>query len=759
MYYYITIGATLIFSGLAILFKNKIQKSAFPFAKVSAIIFSCVFFARYFFYLDYPIDNIIGLQSGDCGKALTALSLICVWFSSAAFLTLVLSAFFQDVACTKPIIKYFCLPTYLASIILTNFNIVFLMGSQYLQSIRFTAVMYAIENAFGFSLCLLKWLTCTKNEAGEQPSGNEKKGLAIVKSFINGGYKTLIALFAMLLCTFPSYGFQVLLGKGPALWIVDDFSVIHRIFLYFAFIIPLCIYFSLREKSYSERLFAMIFLSLALMLTYCSRFKYTSFLKPWVWPLHLCNTAMFIIPLCLIFKMKRLFYFTYFINVMGAFLAMIMPTYGESNITSWELVNFWVNHYPAFFMPLLLVALKIFDRPKIKQFYHSMATFFVYFVLVLVLNPLFTAMGHSVDFFFLNSDFIPSKLGKWAENIFAISATLNIGDIKLVFYPLYQLLFFLVYVGIAFGIWFVYAQMFALADGHYDMMTRKRKIRQDKLALAATLKGRSIEQPMNTDAGIKLQLDHFSKKYATSKTYAVKDACLTVNGGEIFGFLGPNGAGKSTIIKSIVGIQPITDGNIEICGFDCTKQPRQAKSIVGFVPDHYALYEKLTGREYINYIADIYDVSKAEREERISRMVSLFELEGSFDCSMKTYSHGMKQKITIMAALVHNPKLWILDEPLTGLDPNSIFQVKECMRHHAEEGNMVFFSSHIIDVVERICDRIAIIKKGRILCVKSIKEIEEICPLEEFYMKMINDDDFAAKITGAKTSDCVGAEA
>lgn len=773
MYHYIAIGAALIFSVLAVLFKNKIQKSAFPLAKVFALVFSCVFFARYFFYLEYPIDHIIGLQSGACGKALTALSLICVWFSLAAFLTLVLSAFFQDVACTKPIIKYFCLPTYLVSIILTNYNIDFLMGPQFgpdfLQPLSFSAVMYAIENGLGFALCLLKWLTCEKssneakscgNSTESQLSNNAKNVLAIVvKTFKNGGYKTLIALIAMLLCTFPSYGFQVLLGKGPALWIVDDFSVTHRIFLYMAFIIPLCIYFSLREKSYSERLFAMIFLSLALMITYCSRFKYTSFLKPWEWPLHLCNTAMFIIPLCLIFKMKRLFYFTYFINVMGAFLAMIMPTYGEANITSWEVVNFWINHYPAFFMPLLLVSLKIFDRPKIRQFYHSMAAFFVYFVLVLVLNPLFTSMGHSVDYFFLNSDFIPEKLGKWAEDIFAISATLNIGNIKLVFYPLYQLLFFLVYVGIAFGIWFVYAQMFVLADSHYDMMLRKRKIRQDKIALAATLKGRSIEQPMNMDAGIKLQLDHFSKKYATSKTYAVKDACLTVNGGEIFGFLGPNGAGKSTIIKSIVGIQPITEGNIEICGFDCSKQPRQAKSIVGFVPDHYALYEKLTGREYINYIADIYDVSKAEREERILRMVSLFELEGSFDCSMKTYSHGMKQKITIMAALVHNPKLWILDEPLTGLDPNSIFQVKECMRRHAEEGNMVFFSSHIIDVVERICDRIAIIKKGHILCVKSIKEIEEICPLEEFYMKMINDDDFAAKTMGAKTSSCVDSEA
>ena len=166
-----------------------------------------------------------------------------------------------------------------------------------------------------------------------------------------------------------------------------------------------------------------------------------------------------------------------------------------------------------------------------------------------------------------------------------------------------------------------------------------------------------------------------------------------------------------------------------------------AKREIGFVPDHYALYEKLTGREYINYIADLYEVSKEERDKRINNYVEIFELQTAFDNQMKTYSHGMKQKIAIMAALVHNPKVWILDEPLTGLDPNSIFQVKECMKQHAKEGNIVFFSSHIIDVVEKICDRIGIIKKGQIQCVKTIKEIEESgTTLENFYMKIINDE-------------------
>lgn len=240
------------------------------------------------------------------------------------------------------------------------------------------------------------------------------------------------------------------------------------------------------------------------------------------------------------------------------------------------------------------------------------------------------------------------------------------------------------------------------------------------------------------NAVAKIKLKHFTKRYGNSQVYAVKDANLEIDGGQIYGFLGPNGAGKSTIIKSIVGIQPITEGAIEVCGYDVEMESVKAKNEIGFVPDHYALYEKLTGREYINYIADLYGVSLEDRNKAIDKYVKLFELQGAFDNQMKTYSHGMKQKIAIMAALVHNPKVWILDEPLTGLDPNSIFQVKECMKQHAKEGNIVFFSSHIIDVVERICDKIAIIKKGKILTEKSVDDIILSGEtLEDFYMRTI----------------------
>lgn len=253
------------------------------------------------------------------------------------------------------------------------------------------------------------------------------------------------------------------------------------------------------------------------------------------------------------------------------------------------------------------------------------------------------------------------------------------------------------------------------------------------------------------EATNKLILKNFCKKYSTSNVYAVKDANLEIEGGQIFGFLGPNGAGKSTIIKSIVGIQSITSGSIEVCGFDVEKQSVQAKMQIGFVPDHYALYENLTGREYINYIANLYGVSIEDRNRRMDEYVERFHLQGSFENPIKTYSHGMKQKITIMSALVHDPKVWILDEPLTGLDPDSIFQVKETMKAHAAKGNIVFFSSHIIDVVERICDKIAIIKYGHIICTADMKDLEaKKINLENFYRDTVEMADVAAAKANAE---------
>ncbi len=239
-----------------------------------------------------------------------------------------------------------------------------------------------------------------------------------------------------------------------------------------------------------------------------------------------------------------------------------------------------------------------------------------------------------------------------------------------------------------------------------------------------------------------LKITNLYKKYGTAKTYAVNNLSLELNQGEVFGFLGPNGSGKSTTIKSLIGVLPYESGTIEICGVDLKKDPLKAKSQIGYVSDNHAVYERLTGREYVNHIANLYNVPLKDMVERSEKYVKIFKLEHAFDNPIKSYSHGMKQKISVISALVHNPKLWVLDEPLTGLDPQSTYQLKKVMRDHADAGNTVFFSSHILDVVENLCDRCAIIKKGKLIRVIDIKKLKkEKQTLEEIFMKEIYNQD------------------
>lgn len=235
-----------------------------------------------------------------------------------------------------------------------------------------------------------------------------------------------------------------------------------------------------------------------------------------------------------------------------------------------------------------------------------------------------------------------------------------------------------------------------------------------------------------------IHIEQFSKTYGSAKKPAVDQVTLTIHDGEIFGLLGHNGAGKSTIIKSLVGIQNISSGRMEIAGYDIARQPIEAKLRIGYVSDNHAVYERLTGREYINYIADLYLVSKEDRDARIEKYVTMFHLEHAIDHEIKSYSHGMKQKIVVIASLIHDPKVWILDEPLTGLDPVSAFQIKECMKDHASRGNIVFFSSHIIEVVEKICHRIAILSRGQLQGVYDIQALhEQNMTLEQLYMQHV----------------------
>lgn len=239
-----------------------------------------------------------------------------------------------------------------------------------------------------------------------------------------------------------------------------------------------------------------------------------------------------------------------------------------------------------------------------------------------------------------------------------------------------------------------------------------------------------------------LEIKKLSKTYGNSTRKAVDNLSLSLRSGEVFGFLGPNGAGKSTTIKCIVGVLPFIEGDILIDGISVKENPLSAKSQIGYVPDNCAVFERLTGREYVNHIANLYNVPMEQREARAQKYVKVFRLEKAFDSPIKSYSHGMKQKICVIASLVPNPKLWILDEPITGLDPQSVYQLKRAMKAHAAEGNTVFFSSHILDVVENLCDRCGILTHGQLQGVYDINQLkEENQSLEALFMSVIGEEE------------------
>lgn len=194
---------------------------------------------------------------------------------------------------------------------------------------------------------------------------------------------------------------------------------------------------------------------------------------------------------------------------------------------------------------------------------------------------------------------------------------------------------------------------------------------------------------------------------------SVDNLSFHIKKGEIVGFVGQNGAGKTTTIKMLTGILKPTEGRVTINGFDIDSSSLDAKRSVGYISDNPDIFLRLTGAEYVNFIADIYGVSEADRKLRMEDMALRFGMEDSLNKQMVSYSHGMRQKMMVIAALVHNPPVWILDEPMTGLDPNAAYELKKMMREHADAGNCVFFSTHVLEVAEKLCDEIIIIKKGK----------------------------------------------
>ncbi|PJI08091.1 3-dehydroquinate dehydratase [Clostridium sp. CT7] len=241
-----------------------------------------------------------------------------------------------------------------------------------------------------------------------------------------------------------------------------------------------------------------------------------------------------------------------------------------------------------------------------------------------------------------------------------------------------------------------------------------------------------------------IELMNVNKSY-NGKNKAVDNLNFTINSGEIFGFLGPNGAGKSTTIKMITGIIKSDSGAIKVDGLDINEKPIEVKKKIGYVPDSPDMFLRLKGIEYLNFMSDIYDVPTDIRKERINSLSKYFDMESALNDKIQSYSHGMRQKMVVMGALVHDPDVWILDEPMTGLDPKASYNLKEMMRRHADSGKTVFFSTHVLEVAEKLCDRIGIVSKGKLIFCGTIQEMkqklqEEGSSLEKMFLELVDDE-------------------
>ena len=231
-----------------------------------------------------------------------------------------------------------------------------------------------------------------------------------------------------------------------------------------------------------------------------------------------------------------------------------------------------------------------------------------------------------------------------------------------------------------------------------------------------------------------IEIKNVTKKYGNN--IALKDITFNVNDGEIFGFIGHNGAGKTTLIKSIVGIHKFDNGEILINGKSIIDDPISCKKEMAFVPDNPELYEQMKAIDFINFICDIYEVSQNIREKNIKKYAKLFEIEDNLNDTIESFSHGMKQKIALISALAHEPRILIMDEPFVGLDPKAVFDIKEIMNEMIKEGKIIFFSTHILDVAEKLCSRVAIIKKGELIKVGNMEEIKGDKSLETVFLDL-----------------------
>jgi len=720
MAYYFLLAGIVLGIGINILIIRKYPVKIEKYFKFLAVLLFAVYAVRLFsedvfndtFNLLY-VDVTTPIDAASTWVLPRTTSIILVFLRWATLLAItwgLTSPFFEQ-RFLKFFMATFGLVVGIMNIVFLRENIIAFIGTENFLSYR--SIQFIIEIIVFMTLAVMNLFMIIKEKL--RPGWRDLLNVSVI---------TAISSFAVM----PLTTLYNLLGEYGA--ITDDFNKEHIAFLIFPFVIMLVSYFVMFNKRQKDRNLMLIFLVLAAYIEYFFERRYGL----GGLPLHLCNMAIILMLLSFIFHLKGVFYFNYFANVLGALVAIVLPSVGTEDVYSIVSMHYWYNHWYAFFIPVLGVAFHTFERPTLKLMVRAIGVFTVYYIVVVFLNAWFNNYTWT-DYFFTYGDNISGRFNVEKlqfDNV--LSFTWN--GLTFKFFWLYQILLYLGFIFLMFASWYVYDAIFQFFDAYYALILKKKKMKMDVLNLRKLLNGKSIHDPIDPGGVNMLKISHFTKQYGNSKKKAVDDFSLEVNDGEVFGFVGHNGAGKSTTIKSLVGIQSITEGEMEICGYSIKTQPLEAKRNIGYVSDNHAVYEKLTGREYIHYVADLYKVPADLREERMESYLDKFNLAFAIDNEIKSYSHGMKQKLVVIASLIHDPKVWILDEPLTGLDPTSSIQIKETMREHANRGNIVFFSSHVIEVVERICDRIAIIAHGKLVGVYVVKDfVSKGMSLEKLYLE------------------------
>lgn len=670
-----------------------------------------------------------GRFSGIFSKTQSILIIALRWAVAVCFATIITSVFFSGKAIR--IYNLFVVPIVILLEVIFFNQLVYSYTGEYVKYLTYHRVQQAIEivTTACFFFLNLKYELIYAGTHEHIDRNNFFEALAILPLFL---------IFYM--PTSLPYNFFGLYNSAAR-----KFNTIHLVLLGFIFLEIIAAIFILRKRDMRSKKVFLALLSLAAFYQYFSTWFYFG-MPLWSYPLHICNTAVILMPIALCFNKKRIFYFTYFVNVVGALFAALMPN--ADDLYKAVAVEFWYNHAIDIIFPIVAVSLGVFERPKMKNMLQALGIFIIYLIIAQAagcisnydLDPM--VENWRADYFFIYGDkftdinFVSNFAWKLKfGHIFKFSMFGH----NFYIYWLNTLVIALAFIGFTFVMWYIYDRIYLDAED-IKLISYKTKIKKEKIGHTSRKEIEAIKARMGGKTLIKIE--HFSKRYGSSKNYAVKDFSLTVEDGDVFGFIGHNGAGKSTVIKSLVGIQSITEGKIEVCGYDIEKYPLQAKLNIGYVSDNHAVYEKLTGREYINYVADLYQVPKDVRNERIKHYSEMFGLTDALDRESKSYSHGMKQKLVVIASLIHDPKVWVLDEPLTGLDPTSSYQIKEVMKEHAAKGNIVFFSTHVIEVIEKLCTKIAIISHGEMKGVYKIADLKaQGISLEQLYLKYVVSDE------------------